>query len=41
MSILLDHYQALNELESKLDCNEQADKIDKQRENKGCDRQTT
>ena len=35
MSILLDHYRALKELESKLDSNEQADKMGKQRENKG------
>ena len=35
MSFSLDHYRALKELESKLDSNEQADKIDKQRENKG------
>jgi hypothetical protein len=41
MSILLDHYRALKELESKLDSDKQADKMDKQRGNKGCDRQTT
>ena len=41
MSILLDHYRILKELESKLDSNEQADTMDKQRENKDYDCQTT
>ena len=41
MSILLDHYRVLKELESKLESNKQANKMNKQRENKGCDCQTT
>src|SRR6476660_5708278 len=41
MSILLDHYRTLKELESKSNSNEQADKMNKQRENKDYDCQTT
>jgi hypothetical protein len=41
MSILLNHYLTLKELESKLNSNEQADKMDEQHENKDCDCQTT
>lgn len=41
MSIIFNHYRTLKELESKLDSNEQVDKLNKQQENKGCDYQTT
>jgi len=41
MSIIFNHYRTLKELESKLDTNEQVDKLNKQQENKGCVYQTT
>jgi hypothetical protein len=41
MSIIFNHYRTLKELESKLDSNEQVDKLNNQQENKGCDYQTT